>query len=464
MGGTMRLGAYPARLAAGHAACARSTAKRSCTSGTVTATSSTTATARCSRSTAWCCSGSSPDGLLVEFIELPPDDAPVLRRDPGAPRVQEPAEPSAPVVRRVRRGGAASGPRVACRACRSRPQPTLGTLRWRRCRGDVTPRRSTVPADELARLLAEHEDWLAVERGLAANSLRRVPPRPAPLRRVPARPGRDRSGRDRRATRAGLRAPSRRAHATTTASRCSRPSSIARALVAVRSFHGFCATEGLLPTDPSEEVDAPRVPQGIPKALDEAQVEQLLGAVTGDGPLRAARPRAARDALRAPASASARRSASSSATSTSKTASCACSARATRNASCRSAGARAAWSARTSRDGRLALRSARPRRVADSDAVFLNARGGRISRQACWSIVRSAGERVGLDGHLSPHVLRHSCATHMLDHGADLRVVQELLGHASISTTQVYTKVSPERLRAVYDAAHPRAQATRIRG
>ena len=90
--------------------------------------------------------------------------------------------------------------------------------------------------------------------------------------------------------------------------------------------------------------------------------------------------------------------------------------------------------------------------------MFLNARGGRISRQACWSIVRNAGARVGLEGHLSPHVLRHSCATHMLDRGADLRVVQELLGHASISTTQVYTKVSPERLRAVYDAAHPRAR------
>jgi integrase/recombinase XerD len=72
--------------------------------------------------------------------------------------------------------------------------------------------------------------------------------------------------------------------------------------------------------------------------------------------------------------------------------------------------------------------------------------------------VRKAGERVGLDAHLSPHVLRHSCATHMLNHGADLRVVQELLGHASISTTQIYTKVTPERLRAVYEAAHPRAR------
>jgi len=109
------------------------------------------------------------------------------------------------------------------------------------------------------------------------------------------------------------------------------------------------------------------------------------------------------------------------------------------------------------RGGRVALRNARSRRVADTDAVFLNARGTRLSRQACWTIVRGAGARVGLRGQLSPHVLRHSCATHMLDHGADLRIVQELLGHATISTTQVYTKVSPERLRAVYEAAHPRA-------
>jgi integrase/recombinase XerD len=92
------------------------------------------------------------------------------------------------------------------------------------------------------------------------------------------------------------------------------------------------------------------------------------------------------------------------------------------------------------------------------DAVFLNARGGRLTRQGAWLIVRAAGDRAGLGDRLFPHVLRHSCATHMLDHGADIRVVQELLGHASLSTTQVYTRVSPERLRAVYDLAHPRAR------
>jgi integrase/recombinase XerD len=73
-------------------------------------------------------------------------------------------------------------------------------------------------------------------------------------------------------------------------------------------------------------------------------------------------------------------------------------------------------------------------------------------------VVRSYGDRVGLGARLTPHVLRHSCATHMLEHGADIRVVQELLGHASVATTQVYTKVTADRLRAVYDAAHPRAR------
>ena len=79
------------------------------------------------------------------------------------------------------------------------------------------------------------------------------------------------------------------------------------------------------------------------------------------------------------------------------------------------------------------------------------------ARQGAWLVVKGHAERSGMGERMHPHVLRHSCATHMVEHGADLRTVQELLGHASLSTTQLYTKVSPERLRTVYDAAHPRA-------
>jgi integrase/recombinase XerD len=111
--------------------------------------------------------------------------------------------------------------------------------------------------------------------------------------------------------------------------------------------------------------------------------------------------------------------------------------------------------------GRAKLVPAQWRGRDDAEAVFLNTRGGRLSRQAAWMIVKKYGDRAGITEHLSPHVLRHSCATHLLDHGADLRVVQEMLGHASISTTQVYTKVSQERLWDVYRSAHPRATLSR---
>jgi integrase/recombinase XerD len=88
--------------------------------------------------------------------------------------------------------------------------------------------------------------------------------------------------------------------------------------------------------------------------------------------------------------------------------------------------------------------------------VFLNARGGRLTRQGAWGILREASVRSG-KADVSPHTLRHSFATHLLDGGADIRVVQELLGHASVTTTQVYTLVTVDKLREVYAAAHPRA-------
>jgi integrase/recombinase XerD len=116
--------------------------------------------------------------------------------------------------------------------------------------------------------------------------------------------------------------------------------------------------------------------------------------------------------------------------------------------------AMAAW---LSPDGRDKVAPKKWRRRGDAEAVFLNARGGRIGRNGAYGIVMRYAEKAGLGDAVSPHVLRHSCATHMLAHGADIRVVQELLGHVSIATTQLYTKVSPEHLRAAYEAAHPRA-------
>jgi integrase/recombinase XerD len=104
--------------------------------------------------------------------------------------------------------------------------------------------------------------------------------------------------------------------------------------------------------------------------------------------------------------------------------------------------------------GRPALAAKAVRR--QSPAVFLNARGGRLTRQGAWGILRDAGLRSG-KSELSPHTLRHSFATHLLDGGADIRVVQELLGHASVTTTQVYTLITVDKLREVYAAAHPRA-------
>ena len=96
------------------------------------------------------------------------------------------------------------------------------------------------------------------------------------------------------------------------------------------------------------------------------------------------------------------------------------------------------------------------RRGTASPAVFLNARGGRLTRQGAWAALRAAAARAGL-AEVSPHTLRHSFATHLLDGGADVRVVQELLGHASVTTTQIYTLVTVDKLREVYAAAHPRA-------
>lgn len=235
------------------------------------------------------------------------------------------------------------------------------------------------------------------------------------------------------------------------------PSSVARQLAAIRTLHRYLVTEGDRPDDPTADLEGVRVPSGIPKPLSEDDVKALLDAVVGNDPV-ALRDRALLELLYA--------------TGARISEACALSmgdidfdARLVRLLGKGSKErivpfGRAAGEALDewfSPRGRVLMAPAQWRRRDDAEAVFLNRRGGRLTRQAAWAIVRRYGERAGIRAELSPHVLRHSCATHLLDHGADLRVVQEMLGHASISTTQVYTKVSQERLWDVYRAAHPRA-------
>ena len=241
------------------------------------------------------------------------------------------------------------------------------------------------------------------------------------------------------------------------------PATVARSMVAVRSLHRFLAAEGLAPDDPTAAVDRPRVPRGLPKALTEEEVARLLAAPTGDDP-RARRDRALLELLYGTGArvseavglslgdldldASLVRLFGKG----SKERIVPVGAHATR--------ALVAW---LGEGGRRALEPERWRRRDDASAVFLGARGSRLTRQGAWDVIRRHGLAVGLGGRLSPHVLRHSCATHMLDHGADIRAVQELLGHATVSTTQVYTLVSTERLWDVYRSAHPRASGGRGR-
>jgi integrase/recombinase XerD len=235
------------------------------------------------------------------------------------------------------------------------------------------------------------------------------------------------------------------------------PASVARSMAAVRNLHRFLAEEGRTGDDPAVDVAAPPVPLGLPKALTEEEVTSLIDAVVGYEPVHR-RDRAILELLYG----TGMRISELCGLSLGVLDADAGTARVLgKGAKERvvpvgrpALAAVAEWLGPA---GRPRFQPDRWARRSDATALFLNQRGGRLSRQAGWAIVTRYGRLVGLDDRLTPHVLRHSCATHMLDHGADLRVVQELLGHASVSTTQLYTKVSTERLRSAFEAAHPRA-------
>lgn len=236
------------------------------------------------------------------------------------------------------------------------------------------------------------------------------------------------------------------------------PSSRARALAAVRGLHRFLNDERGAETDPTADVEAPRVPSGVPKALSEEEVQALLSSPNGDDPM-ARRDRTILELLYATGMR------------ISELASLSISSIDPEAGLARVVGkgnkerivpvgsyARRALSEWLGRGGRPELVRTKGARRDDMEALLLSARGRRMGRQAIWRVVHAHAVRAGLSDKVTPHVLRHSFATHLLDHGADVRVVQELLGHASITTTQVYTKVSQEHLVRAYAAAHPRAR------
>jgi len=301
------------------------------------------------------------------------------------------------------------------------------------------------PPRDLEVAIEAYADYLRVERGLAAATIRaydtdlRLFGRDAPgIERWPTspEPARDYLG-------AMARPP-----------RVLRPTSLRRKAASIRAFYRFCYAEELIDADIAALIDLPRQMQRLPDTLDASEVEALLEATDGEDVL-GLRDRALLELLYA-------------------------------------AGLRISEALQLDRQdlagggfvrvigkgdkerlvpvGDLAIEAieaylAERDRLAEpaddsiraQEPLFLSRRGRRLDRMAAWRIMRAAALRAGLSERVTPHTLRHSFATHLLEGGADLRVVQELLGHASITTTQLYTHITGERIRQVYARAHPRA-------
>lgn len=231
------------------------------------------------------------------------------------------------------------------------------------------------------------------------------------------------------------------------------PTTVARSFATIRSYHRFLVLEGLTDDDPTAGIDPPSRPTGLPKALTVNDVEQIIE--QPDDSTKGVRDRAMLEFLYATG--------------------CRVTELVdtdlhdldleTRSVVVTGKGSKQRLvplgSFAIDAIGRwLPLRTQVRRDGADSGALFLTMRGNRLSRQSIWRIVKQYGAEAGIDRErLSPHVFRHSAATHMVEGGADLRTVQEMLGHASLSTTQVYTKVSPEHLYEVVLTSHPRSTA-----
>lgn len=229
---------------------------------------------------------------------------------------------------------------------------------------------------------------------------------------------------------------------------------VARKVAATKSFFHYLVEQGVIREDPTANLDSPKVRKYLPASLCKEDVERLLRAPLQHDSIRSLRDSALLELLYATGM------------------------RVSEivdlnvehvdleghSVHCVSKGARSKERVipiytQAAQALRRYLDDSRPKLLRDDseEALFLNHRGRRLTRQGLWLIIRKYVEEVGIEGPVTPHTLRHSFATHMLNGGADVRQVQGLLGHANISTTQVYAQLTQERLREVYDEAHPRA-------
>jgi integrase/recombinase XerD len=312
---------------------------------------------------------------------------------------------------------------------------------------------ATTGAADVDRAIRTYLEHLSVEKGLAANTLTSYRRDLRRYRAHLAGEGIERLDQVTEATVSGFLMRLREGDAD---HQPLSATSAARTVVAVRGFHRFAVADGLATLDPAGGVKPPAAAKRLPKALPLSDVEAILEAAGAPGTTLALRDRALLEVLYG-------------------------------------TGARISEAVGLDVDdlddvdGTVLLRGkgskerlvpigsfarealsaylvrARPELVATGSgavggALFLNARGGRLSRQSAWAVLVKAADRAGVTRDVSPHTMRHSFATHLLDGGADVRVVQELLGHASVTTTQVYTLVTVDNLREVFATAHPRAR------
>ncbi|MRX42322.1 site-specific tyrosine recombinase XerD [Agromyces kandeliae] len=230
-------------------------------------------------------------------------------------------------------------------------------------------------------------------------------------------------------------------------------SSIARVLSAVRGLHRFLAEEGRAPTDPAKDLRPPKLPMRLPKAIPVEEVAAIIEAARVGDEVTALRDVALLEMLYATGARVSEATALNVDDLVDEEVVRLFGKGGTERIVPVGSFARAALDAYLVRS-----RPVLSARGSATPALFLGVRGRRMSRQAVWQVLQDAAERAGVGASVSPHTLRHSFATHLLAGGADVRVVQELLGHASVSTTQIYTLVTADTLREMYTVAHPRAR------